>query len=119
MVIDPSLIQGLQKVVVDGSEDVFPHLDLQMSSDLLPQTNVQLLSVFVQDHGVGLPVQFFEAKLGIVFPVDLSDRIPELLPDVLDELSVDVQGEGSDQRRFVLHPRNGQIALPHDDKAVF
>lgn len=59
-----------------------------MFGDDLPQARVQLLSVFVKDHCVGVPVQFLEAQAAVVLPLNLLDGILQKVPNVVDILLV-------------------------------
>lgn len=56
--------------------------------DDLPQARVQLLSVFVEHHRVGVPVQFLEAQAAVVLPLNLLDGILQKVPDVVDVLLI-------------------------------
>lgn len=59
-----------------------------MLSDDLPQPRVELLSVLVEDHGVGVPVEFLEAQTAVVLPLDLLDGVLQKVPDVVDVLLI-------------------------------
>lgn len=41
--------------------DTAPYFVYEVLSDDLPQTCVELLPMFVEDHGVGIPVQLLKA----------------------------------------------------------
>ncbi len=60
----------------------------EMFCDHLPQACVELLSVLVQDHGVGVPVELLEAQPTVVFPLNLLDGIFQEVPDVVDILLI-------------------------------
>lgn len=59
-----------------------------MLSDDLPQPRVELLSVLVEDHGVGVPVELLEAQAAVVLPLDLLDGVLQKVPDVVDVLLI-------------------------------
>ena len=50
--------------------DTRPHLTLEVVGDDLLQAAVQPLPVFVQDHGVGVPVKLLKRQPRIVFPLN-------------------------------------------------
>lgn len=72
-----SLFKALQSYFVD-----------EMLSDDLPQPRVELLSVLVEDHGVGVPVELLEAQAAVVLPLDLLDGVLQKVPDVVDVLLI-------------------------------
>lgn len=60
----------------------------EMLSDDLPQPRVELLSMLVEDHGVGVPVELLEAQAAVVLPLDLLDGVLQKVPDVVDVLLI-------------------------------
>ena len=71
LVVVPSCIEGLEEVVVERLQHVLPDLGLQVVGHHLLQAAVQALAVFVQHHGVGVPVQLLEAQPRVVLPLNL------------------------------------------------
>lgn len=59
-----------------------------MLCDDFSQSRVELLAVFVQHHGVGVPVQLLEAQAAVVLPLDLLNGVLEEVPDVVDVLLI-------------------------------
>lgn len=55
----------------------------EVLSDDLAQARVELLAMFVQHHGVGVPVELLEAQPAVVLPLDLLDGILQKVPDVV------------------------------------
>ena len=53
-----------------GEEGGGTHLALQMIGHHLLQSTVEPLTVFVKDHGVGIPVQLLERQPGVVLSLD-------------------------------------------------
>lgn len=60
----------------------------EMFGNHFPQSRVELLSMFVQYHSVGVPVELLEAKPTVVLPLDLLDGILQEIPDVVDILFI-------------------------------
>lgn len=60
----------------------------EVLGDDLTQACVELLAVFVQHHGVGVPVELLEAQPAVVLPLDLLDGILQKVPDVVDILLI-------------------------------
>lgn len=54
-----------------------------MFSDNLPQASVQLLSMFVEHHCVGISVQFLKAEAAVILPLNLLDGILQKVPDIV------------------------------------
>lgn len=55
-----------------------------MLGDDFAQSCVELLAVFVQHHGIGIPVQLLKAQTTVVLSLDLLDGILQEIPDVVD-----------------------------------
>ena len=96
VVILPRHVEGVEKVVVQGGEDVGADFVDEMLADDLAQPGVQLLAVFVEDHRVGVSVEFFERETAVVFLLDLLDGVPKERPDVIDVLFVHGHGKRAD-----------------------
>ena len=113
LVIAPSCVECLQEVVVQRREDVSTDLGLQVKGYNLLEPRVQPLAVFVKDHRVRIPVEFFKAEPRIILSLNLLDGVLEKLPNVLDELLVHRHWERPNPHlAFFL----GQAILHHYEK---
>ncbi len=59
-----------------------------MFGDHLSEARVELLPMFVQHHGVGVPVELLEAQPTVVLPLDLLDGVLQKIPDVIHILLI-------------------------------
>lgn len=78
----------LRHISLCAVQTVPPYFVDEVLSDDFSQSCVQLLAVFVQHHGVGVPVQLLEAQATVVLPLDLLNGVLEEVPDVVDVLFV-------------------------------
>ena len=76
----------------------------EMFSDDFPQACVELLSMFMEDHGVGVPVQLLKAQPTVVFPLYLLDGVLKKVPDVVHILLI---------HRHLVKIKNMNTFLPH------
>merc|ERR1719347_348877 len=83
LVIIPSRVQCLQKVVVKSLQNIITHLALEVIRDHLPKPAVQPLPVLVQHHGVSVSVQLLEGETTVVLALNLLDGIFQQIPNVL------------------------------------
>ena len=60
----------------------------QMVLNNFLQPFVQLVAMFVQDHGVGVPVELFETQPTVVLLLDLLDGVLQQIPRLLHVLVI-------------------------------
>ena len=66
------------------------------------ESGVKPFSVLVENHCVGISVEFFETQARIILSLNFLDCVFEQLPDVLHVLLVHRHGEGPDPHLALL-----------------